>query len=329
MDISSTRPTPGLVSVVIPTHNRRVALQAGLRSVLGQRNVDLEVIVVDDGSRDDTPQWLGQVGDPRLRVLRHEVATGVATARNHGIAAARGEWLAFLDDDDLWAPDKLCRQLATAEEASADLVYVGAFQTDSSRRVTALLACPEASSLGSRIYEHNVLPAGQSSVIVRREVLDRVGGFDPRLAHFADWDMWIRLVEQARCAACPEPLVAYVVHDGGMLVSGVGDQLGEVKLIRAKHGRSARVRGARVGGDEFLGWMIWVHRRAGRRFAAARLFVERGIRARRPGDIIRAGGMLVGERAMARFRREPPAIPQPDWIDQLWSIRAHQPDGRR
>jgi glycosyltransferase involved in cell wall biosynthesis len=102
------------VSVVLPTRNRRALLAATLRTVFRQRDVSLEVIVVDEGSTDDTPAMLAALPDARVRVLRHETPRGVSVARNHGATEARGEWLAFLDDDDLWAPDKLSRQVQAA-----------------------------------------------------------------------------------------------------------------------------------------------------------------------------------------------------------------------
>src|SRR5690348_694187 len=96
------------ISVVIPTRNRWDLLsRSGLSAALMQEDVDVEIIVVDDGSTDETPARLAALEDPRVTVIRHDQPRGVAAARNRGIAAARGEWLAFLDDDDLWAPDKL------------------------------------------------------------------------------------------------------------------------------------------------------------------------------------------------------------------------------
>jgi glycosyltransferase involved in cell wall biosynthesis len=308
-----------LVSVVIPTHNRCSVLAVTLRSVLEQRDVRFEVVVVDDGSSDDTPAWLASLGDPRVRVLRNEVPAGVARARNLGIAAAQGTWVAFLDDDDLWAPAKLRSQLEAAQGSDVGLVYVGALQTDDDRYVTSVLRCPPPADLRSRILEHNVLPAGQSSVMVRADVLDRVGGFDEGLMHFADWDMWIRLVGDTSCAACPEPLVAYVVHEGGMLVSGDGDKWGELERIRSKHAVTARELGVTIGGDEFLGWMIWVNRRAGRRLTASRLFIRRGFASRRPADFLRAFGLLFGERAIGLARLRAPRPSQPAWVERLWA----------
>jgi len=99
-----------LVSVVVPSHNRARLLRRTLRSILAQHLTDLEVVLVDDGSTDETPQ-ITNGADPRIVVIRNQEPGGVSAARNRGIAAARGEWIAFCDDDDLWSPDKLSRQL--------------------------------------------------------------------------------------------------------------------------------------------------------------------------------------------------------------------------
>ena len=104
--------------MVVPTHNRSRLLTTTLRSVLWQHDVDLEVIVVDDGSTDDTAQVVAGLGDPRIRRVHHPTPQGVSAARNRGIAEATSDWVAFVDDDDLWAPDKLTRQLGS--EAAVD-----------------------------------------------------------------------------------------------------------------------------------------------------------------------------------------------------------------
>ncbi len=105
------------VSVVIPTRNRSTLLAMALRSVFHQQDVELEVIVVDEASTDDTSTMLATIGDARVRVIRNDAPHGVSAARNSGAAEARGEWLAFLDDDDLWAPTKLARQIHAAEDS--------------------------------------------------------------------------------------------------------------------------------------------------------------------------------------------------------------------
>ena len=102
---------------MIPTRNRWALLSRALASVLEQEDVTLEVVVVDEGSTDETPERLAALTDERVRALRNDSPTGVANARNRGISAARGEWVAFLDDDDFWAPTKLRAQLDGCADA--------------------------------------------------------------------------------------------------------------------------------------------------------------------------------------------------------------------
>src|SRR5215211_487544 len=125
--------TPG-VTVVIPTRDRAHLVAGVVASALDQRGVAVEVVVVDDASTDETPQRLEAIEDRRLRVLRNEV--------NRGIEAARGPWVAFLDDDDLWAPGKLRAQLAAPGAQAAVLVYAGAVAVDAGRRIQRVLPAP-------------------------------------------------------------------------------------------------------------------------------------------------------------------------------------------
>ena len=104
------------VAAIVPTHDRADLLTTTLRSVLWQRGVSLEVVVVDDGSSEAMDTVVERVGDPRVRVVRNETPEGVCAARNRGAAETDARWLAFCDDDDLWAPDKLARQVAAAEQ---------------------------------------------------------------------------------------------------------------------------------------------------------------------------------------------------------------------
>src|SRR2546427_7128355 len=103
------------VTVVIPTRNRSRLLPVAVASALGQEDVEVEVVVVDDASTDETPDLIADLADERVRVLRLSTRHGVARARNIGIAEARGGWLAFLDDDDIWGPRKLRWQLDAAQ----------------------------------------------------------------------------------------------------------------------------------------------------------------------------------------------------------------------
>jgi len=204
------------VSVVIPTRNRSALLSRTLRSALRQERVDFEVIVVDEASNDDTPALLSALGDHRVRVLRHEFPRGLSAARNHGAEHARAEWLAFLDDDDLWAPDKLFRQVSAASEAGRDWAYTGSVNIENGRIVRSAPA-PSEEEVVAALPRFPVLPGGGSNVIVRRKTFTQVGPFDTRLdCGGEDWELWIRLAKHGWPAGVREPLMAKRIHSSNM-----------------------------------------------------------------------------------------------------------------
>lgn len=201
------------MSVVIPAFNAQAFIDETVRSALAQTHGDVEVIVVDDGSTDDTLNCLERFGD-RIIVHRQRNA-GVAAARNAGVSKAKGEWVAFLDADDVWLPDKLERQLKAAQ---APLVYtnrcnigargdVPAVQTD----VTPM---HEGDVFLALLIEGNFIT--MSSVMIRRELFDEMGGFFEGLAGTEDWDLWLRVAERHSIRWCPEPLVRYRFHAAGI-----------------------------------------------------------------------------------------------------------------
>src|SRR2546423_6359595 len=193
------------VTVVVPTHSRWDLLStAALPASFGQEDVDVEVVVVDDGSTDATAEGLARLDDPRLRVVRHERARGVAQARNAGIAAARGEWIALLDDDDLWAPWKLRAQIDAATAEHAVFAYGGAAALDEDRRWVYSLPPADPDTLASVLLQRNVLWGGCSHVLVRADVIRRLGGVDERLFPPTDWDLWVPLSPARPPAACAE-----------------------------------------------------------------------------------------------------------------------------
>src|SRR4051794_21508918 len=180
-----------LVSVVVPTRDRREMVVATVHALFEQRDVAIEIVVVDDGSRDGTSEALAALRDPRVKLVRLDVSRGQGVARDTGVAAARADWVAFLDDDDRWSPDKLRLQLESAAAAGADFVYCAAVAADPAGSVRRYMAAPDPQILKQRIRARNVIPAGSSNVLARAELLRRVGGFDPALTHLADWDLWI------------------------------------------------------------------------------------------------------------------------------------------
>ena len=196
------------VSVIIPTYNYGRYLGEAIDSALGQTLPPLEVIVVDDGSTDDTPQVLASYGD-RIRVVRQK-NSGVAVARNSGIAAARGDYVAFLDADDVWLPRKLELQLALFDGA-VGLVHCGVeFGT---KVQLPRINGDVADAL--LLLQPDVIHGPGSTVVVPTRVAQEIGGFDPTLPASEDWDFIYRVATRHRAAGVPEPLVRYRKHGSG------------------------------------------------------------------------------------------------------------------
>jgi glycosyltransferase involved in cell wall biosynthesis len=303
------------ISVVIPTKNRFQLLTArALRSALDQEGVDLEVVVVDDGSHDGTAERVAGLGQPRVRVVRRTQSGGMAAARNTGIAEASGEWLALLDDDDVWSPHKLVTQLEATRRTGADFVYAGAIAVDEAGRVLHTLYLPPADELAEKLQYACVLPAGCSNVLVRTETVRALGGFDEALEHVADWDLWLRLCDVATAAVCEDVLVAYLLHAENMHV--VSDPSRELDYLIEKHAPEKRIRPDRVG---YSRWVAAQRSRAGRHRDAARLYLRGAVAQRAPANLVRAVDALLAKRpsrlvrGLAGRERAEPAEP-PDWV---------------
>jgi glycosyltransferase involved in cell wall biosynthesis len=306
-----TGPAPQ-VSVVIPTRDRRHLLEVTLAAALSQDDVELEVVVVDDGSRDRTAERLAELQDERVRVVRHEDARGVAAARNRGIAEARGEWVAFLDDDDLWSPGKLRAQLGAARASGAGFAYCAAVAVDGSRRVTRALPFPAPAELMQRLLRQNAMPAGGSNVVVRTELVRGIGGFDERLQHLADWDLWLRLAEAARAASSPEVCVAYLEHGVNMHLSELEGIRREFAYLATKHERLGERHGVELDSAGFELWVAWAHRRSGHARRAAWIYLRSGVIHRRPTNLLRAAWMMLPGASTTPTTPSPP--PEPAWL---------------
>lgn len=198
-------------SVVIPTHERGPALAATVRSVLGQTTDDFELIVVDDASSVPASDVVGTLAqDARLRFVRLDENRGVAHARNRGISAARGEYVAFLDDDDRYRPEKLERVAAVIDRTHADVVY-HQMAIHFVREGFSYLNLPHGEPFTlSELLVKNLL-GSPSMVVARRDLVQRVGMFDASLPALEDYDLWIRLKEAGGTFAyLDEPLADYV-----------------------------------------------------------------------------------------------------------------------
>ncbi|MXV64113.1 glycosyltransferase [Natronorubrum sp. JWXQ-INN-674] len=210
------------VSVIIPTYNRASTLVRAIDSALEQTIDDLEVVVVDDGSTDDTASVLAAYDEPRVRPVVHATNRGANVARNTGIDHARGEYVAFLDSDDEWHPAKLERQLAALEARSGD--WVGAYCDTAydlsgpsgglRSAAAAVLARGDEEptrngdeELVGEILADNVQPGAGSTLLVRTDVAREVGGFDERLDRFQDPEFCLRVLEEGKLAYVDEKLV--------------------------------------------------------------------------------------------------------------------------
>jgi glycosyltransferase involved in cell wall biosynthesis len=291
------------VSVVIPTKDRATMLLQALRSAVKQRSVDVEVVVVDDGSADGSRQAVMALADSRVRLMRHSVPRGVAAARNTGAEEAAGAWLAFLDDDDLWAPEKLARQLTAAVSAGAAWAYAGAVEIDGGGQILGGMPPPDPEDLVSALKRRNAMPAGSSNVMVTSEAFRASGGFDHRLRHLADWDLWLRLAEIGPPASASEPLVAYRIHPAQATLDTSG-MMAEALVLEARHG---------IHVNSVRRWLAWSHLPQANRTAAVLEYA----RAAAAGDFA-----SLGRAAVAMLHPRPTSLGRRGGHDPVWVASA-------
>ena len=308
------RPQPA-VTVIIPTRDRRRFLEQSVRDALRQVDVDLEVLIVDDGSTEPDAVEGIETLDSRIRVLHHERPAGVASARNTGLADARGRWSAFFDDDDRWAPTKLRAQLDAAEAEGAPWAYCGSVTIDQRDQMLFVIR-PGRPSTSDWVGIVNPVPGGCSNVVVRTELAQAVGGFDERLALLADWDLWIRLAAKAAPAVSEEMLVAYRLHPDNMHLRRVEEVDAELDYLGGKY-LASRERARQDLLAAASAWRAKAYRRAGHRGRAARLFLRRWWRTRDIRNLGQAALSPFGDRSVWAIRRRfvPGNISTPDWLE--------------
>lgn len=285
-----------LVSVVIPTRNRRDLLELTIESVLGQIGVDLEVVVVDEASDDGTSEWLASHHDPRVRRVPHDRPLGVATSRNDGIAASRGMWVALLDDDDLWAPWKLRVQLAAAGTADAAWACSGAVAVSPDLRVVDVYRPLPGAEVQRRLPRENAVPVGSSNVLVLRKALEQAGPVDASFRHLADWDLWRRLAEIGPPAVVDSPDVAYRLHSGNASL-GVAGIIEEALLLERRSDLP-------IDWGVIHSWIAVNHLRAGARLRGAAAYARAG-RHGNPRHLLRAVNALLTPGAGRRHTFHP------------------------
>ena len=206
MTSAAARP---VVSVVIAAYNARRTLAETLDSLLAQTFKDFEAIVVDDGSTDDTAALAASTGDHRVRVVRQANA-GVSAARNRGAVDARGEFLSFLDSDDLWTPDKLAAEVAALRaDPAAGLAYTWTRFIDRDGLPLPWTATANAEGMVRDQLLLGCFLANGSSIMVRRSAFEAVGGYEPSLRTAEDWDFYLRIAERYPFVCVPALNVLY------------------------------------------------------------------------------------------------------------------------
>lgn len=240
-----------MVSAIIPTYNRGNVVCEAIDSVLQQNYPHLEVIVVDDGSKDETQEKLKAYGN-KIRVVTQENA-GPAVARNRGIAVSRGDLIAFLDSDDLWLPSKLERQVALLQRAGESVpcclcnIMMRWLDREIASFDVAWLNPPVEEGVWLNVDE--VLATRfvlfNQAIVIRREVLERIGGFDESLRFYEDYDLPLRLSLEGPWAFVREPLVIWRQTKGSLIsevpektvqLAGMMVQVLERQLTKVKDG---------------------------------------------------------------------------------------------
>lgn len=201
-----------LVSVIIPSHNRRDFLECALESVFKQSFKNLEVIVVDDASSDDTQGMLQQMTDPRLITIKNSKNAGVSYSRNKGIEASRGDYIAFLDSDDQWQKRKLEKQIAFLESfPHFDLVHCNEkWIRNGSHLNQKKIHRKEGGDLFKRSLSLCLI--APSAVVMKRQLLDEIGGFRESYPVCEDYEMWLRITSQREVGFIEDILV--IKHGG-------------------------------------------------------------------------------------------------------------------
>jgi glycosyltransferase involved in cell wall biosynthesis len=245
---------PPCVSVVLPTYNRATIIGETVESILIQEFQDFELLVVSDGCTDDTEAVVGSYNDSRIRLVKQSNSGGPAAPRNAGIQNASGKYIAFCDDDDLWMPQKLARQVAVLErDPEAALCFTnGVVFGDGGAYSRRALKNGFDDDHFRRLLYGNFI--ANSSVLVRRDVLAAVGPFniDSALHGTEDYEMWLRVAYAYKLVSIDEPLFRYRVHRGNLAGNRAKATLRGLYVLRSRGwSRGTRTR------ESILFPMIW------------------------------------------------------------------------
>jgi len=220
------KPKP-LVSVIIPTYNYEQYLARTIKSVLKQTYKNIEIIICDDGSTDNTREIIKKFKHHKKIRCYYQSNQGPASARNLGIKKAKGEFIAFLDSDDYWLPKKIEKQLKIfTKNKQIGLVYCFHYWVNEKGKITGKKKKSYRGDIWQDLLQGNLVVGSSSATVVKKECFDKIGLFDESLKSCEDWDMWLRIARVYQIDLIPELLVKITQHQG---------QLGNKKLKLAKY----------------------------------------------------------------------------------------------
>jgi glycosyltransferase involved in cell wall biosynthesis len=293
-------PAPSLlpVSVVIPALNRAALLPRALASVTAQTMPPAEILVIDDGSTDDTPAVAEQLG---AHVIRHEHNRGVSAARNTALEAATGEWVAFLDTDDEWLPSHL-EELWERRDGHVAVAHSAVWVEQPGRDHHAYGLAgrrPRVLRSPAPLVADNFIPLSAS--LVHRETALRAGAFDTGLAHAEDLDFWIRIVERGTVLVLPEIGAIYHLHEEQATKDTTATVEGHRETIARYRDRRWWPRGTLAAVEVRAAWDEWRRERSDSlRPLAARRFARALWLLARPGRLLPLAALLVRRLALRR-----------------------------
>jgi glycosyltransferase involved in cell wall biosynthesis len=315
-----------LVGVVVPTRNRRPWLARTLARIAAQRDVDIELVVVDEGSSDDTPDLLAglDLGVP-LVVVRHDEPKGLAAARNAGLARVTAPWVAFCDDDDLWAPDKLASQLAAvASVPGARWSCAGTVRINTDDVILGCQRPPASGEVAALLRAHNVVPGGGSTLLADTELVREVGGYDPWYTGCEDYELAVKLSLRSPLAAVDRPLVGYRIWPNSMSTNVGYMYQGHQRILDRYRGDLPPDLVAEGDREEhrYFGALAL---RNGQRWLAARHFAAVAVADHRSRWLATAALAVVAPRWLDRRHDRAAAdeVPQPWRVEAVSWLQSH------
>ncbi len=314
------------VTVITPTYGRPELLARAVASAVAQRDVDVEVHVVANPDEDPLTHEVLERWPAHARLVPWRGRENAGVKRDHALAGVTTEWVAFLDDDDLWAPDNLAEQLDALDAApECSWSCGGSLHVDEDLRPLAAAHPPDPEYLHDRLLAANVIPGGVGGVVVRSELARRVGGFggpDPEatpLRVSEDWDLWIRLSARSSIATVDRPLHLYRVSSQSSSHTANAESA-DRQVITERYRAERASSSVELDDDAAAHYEARHDVRAGRRWAAAERFAGIALRSRRPAYLAYALAAAAAPQVLDQMinRRSARGVPV-EWINEVSS----------